>query len=596
MKKNNVYLTLIIVLVTVVLTTACSAAPGNPNMRLSYAVQGGNLELVKESLADGANINQISSIPLKENNPVRLAMSMQQEDIAEYLAEHGADANYTDSYGTTQLMYYASNTRIPMCELLLKQGAKVDQTDKDGLTALDYALRAGVKFSTDQEVNRLLNLLFEHGAKVNSNSLQSALNGYEKYTYCRYGTVKRILEETLKAGIPSGLDPVLEAAMQGKSADVDRLIQSRQMKKEDEQKVLFFTAAFGNVDTIKLLKTNGLDLQAKDARGNNALIIASTYGQLEIVRYLLDQGLDLEGQNYTEDTALIAAAIHDQNTVAEYLIKRGAVMHYEPGKINDVFVIAGQNGNIGMMKIIIANGYAADDERLGLALLCAAQKNQVKSIEFLIQNHADPNYNYQSEDPLYSASALGNLEAVKTLVENGASVDKEMNPLEVSSEYGHKDIVAYLLQKGANVNKFHVIKDGDTAGKTSGSALMAAVSKGYLDIVKLLIENGADLEYKAGNADDQTALTLAAKSGSRNIMEYLLDKGTKINYQDANGETALMIASKNGFAECVNVLLNHKPDMSLKNKQGQTALDLAKSKGDKNNEAIKALENANKNM
>jgi ankyrin repeat protein len=123
-------------------------------MRLSYAIQGGNLEMVKESIADGVNIDKIGSMPLKENNPVRLAQSMQEEDIVEYLVKNGADVNYADSDGNTQLMYYAFNTRIEMCELLLKRGARIGETNKDGLTALEYALLASVKLSTEPERTR----------------------------------------------------------------------------------------------------------------------------------------------------------------------------------------------------------------------------------------------------------------------------------------------------------------------------------------------------------------------------------------------------------------------------------------------------------
>ena len=68
-------------------------------------------------------------------------------------------------------------------------------------------------------------------------------------------------------------------------------------------------------------------------------------------------------------------------------------------------------------------------------------------------------------------------------------------PLMYAAENGNKDIVKLLIDKGANVNK------QDKNGKTP---LMYAVVKGNKDIVKLLIENGAIVNKQ--NKDGQKAL------------------------------------------------------------------------------------------
>jgi ankyrin repeat protein len=57
-----------------------------------------------------------------------------------------------------------------------------------------------------------------------------------------------------------------------------------------------------------------------------------------------------------------------------------------------------------------------------------------------------------------------------------------------------------------------------------------------------LVENGADI-------DNQTILHYAARGGSIEIVEFLLNGGANINHRDRFGETALIYAAKKGNME-----------------------------------------------
>ena len=48
---------------------------------------------------------------------------------------------------------------------------------------------------------------------------------------------------------------------------------------------------------------------------------------------------------------------------------------------------------------------------------------------------------------------------------------------------------------------------------------MVASSKGYMDMVKMLLEEGAEIEAK--NNDGQTALDLAEKNGHTKVVDFL---------------------------------------------------------------------------
>jgi ankyrin repeat protein len=67
------------------------------DIKLNSGIINGNLEQVKEAIEDGANINKMD-IPLaSEKNPVILAMTKNQDRIAEYLINNGIDENYVDT-------------------------------------------------------------------------------------------------------------------------------------------------------------------------------------------------------------------------------------------------------------------------------------------------------------------------------------------------------------------------------------------------------------------------------------------------------------------------------------------------------------------
>ena len=106
------------------------------------------------------------------------------------------------------------------------------------------------------------------------------------------------------------------------------------------------------------------------------------------------------------------------------------------------------------------------------------------------------------------------------------------------------------------------------------TALIDASKNGDLEKVKLLIENGANIEVKDNNGD--TALILASYYRYLEIIQYLVEKGANINATNDNGWTSLMYASKYGELETIKYLLENGADVNIKNKNGNAALDLAK--------------------
>ena len=128
-------------------------------------------------------------------------------------------------------------------------------------------------------------------------------------------------------------------------------------------------------------------------------------------------------------------------------------------------------------------------------------------------------------------------------------------PLMIACGYGNISIATLLLQAHANINQQS--NDGYTA------LMFACYSETpQYELVKILVQSGADLNIKAGE-EQGTALMYAAARGHTSIVQYLLDEGAPVNTQDVNGVTSLMIASVFGHSEVVRVLINYGADLNI---------------------------------
>ena len=132
--------------------------------------------------------------------------------------------------------------------------------------------------------------------------------------------------------------------------------------------------------------------------------------------------------------------------------------------------------------------------------------------------------------------------------------------------------VQNLIQKGVDVNELDANQD---------SPLVIAAYKGYSEIVKKLLEAGADItavdpEMKA------TALHAAAYAGRTEAAQVLIAYKIDIDKQGPyNGYTALHDAIWQNNIETAKVLIEAGASLEIKSKDGQTALDLAKARGRK---------------
>ena len=140
-------------------------------------------------------------------------------------------------------------------------------------------------------------------------------------------------------------------------------------------------------------------------------------------------------------------------------------------------------------------------------------------------------------------------------------------------ENGYLEIVKILLEKGANVNLL-------TNDDVDATLLYIAMDQGTSEMVELLLENGAvvdelSFEYIMGNRVSITPLLRAVTKlihgwvpaqtlfHYHDIIKILLEKGANVNFQRYDGATPLYIAVIGGYFETVKLLLENGADVDL---------------------------------
>ena len=179
----------------------------------------------------------------------------------------------------------------------------------------------------------------------------------------------------------------------------------------------------------------------------------------------------------------------------------------------------------------------------------AIRNNDLARLEGLIKAGADVNTrDNHGETPLMYAAYAGSLEGMKLLLKDGASVDTQSQSGATALIWSATDLgkVRLLIDHGANVN---------LATKRRRTALLvAAMSDPSAEIVKLLIEKGAD--PKAVDFLKTTALRAATLGDDTETIRILIDAGVDVNAADLPGISPLMMAAGwNGNKSAVEMLL-----------------------------------------
>ena len=154
---------------------------------------------------------------------------------------------------------------------------------------------------------------------------------------------------------------------------------------------------------------------------------------------------------------------------------------------------------------------------------------------------------YDRRTPLHIAASEGHLEICKLLLEKGAMINRSdrwgMAPLDDAHRHQYLEVVQFLQQNG-----------GKFGSSSLSINLISACIEGDVGEVRSLLEYGSidlncDRDY-----DRRTPLHIAASEGQTEIVELLCEKGADVNFSDRWGSRPIDAAIAANHEECITLI------------------------------------------
>lgn len=345
---------------------------------------------------------------------------------------------------------------------------------------------------------------------------------------------------------PKTLD-IIRASRRGKLSVVKELIETysqREIKHvvnltRETNTPLICAAKYGHLDVVKLLIAHGANISHKNREGDTPVSMAARYGHLEILKYLIAYGAIPENQE--NNSPWLMAAKYGHLEIFKFLL---AHRGYDSISIIDeyrIFMSAAEHGHSRVVQYYLdfykrtgRKTISEFDALTQQGLQSAAIKGHLKVVKQLISNGAYLNPNEDQlkfgHPVLYYAAAEGQLEIVKYLVSVGSDigyVHRGINILNYifTAKCDAKkkfDTIQYLVSTALSSGKKLDINNPDIWGSTP---LMKAVEFGNLEIVKLLISFGANIDQR-NKGDGVTPLLISLNNMwlcGNALVEYLIE-------------------------------------------------------------------------
>jgi len=277
------------------------------------------------------------------------------------------------------------------------------------------------------------------------------------------------------------------------------------------------------------------------------LVTACGKGNLKKVRVLAEQGVPVDAIGSKDDGyyPIHAAAQDGHEKVVAYLLSVGANIECRTG------------------------AYIEQVEETALHL--ASQKGHLKVVKILVEAGADVN-----AKTLLNNTALGwavkknDHQLFRFLLANGAKA--EPAHLRLAASRGDIRIIKELLSRGLK------LKDGDN--QKYGDLLHCAIMHDRIEMVRFLVERGADINQASGPFAE-TSLLKALREGKWGIANYLLEKGADPNLFSKHRAFPLNYAACRGGHETARRLIRAGAKLCKVDFEGRTPLEWAVENRDK---------------
>jgi uncharacterized protein len=471
----------LVTLTVVSIGSLMAATIGSAN--LIDAVEKGDKATVRSLLAD--KTTDVNALRADGSSALEWAVDRDDVEMVDLLLGAKADVTITNRYGVVPLSKAAENGNAAILERLLNAGADPNFVPPSGETALMAAARNGKAVA--------VKTLLVHGANVKAVDSRGQTPIMWAAARDNADAIRMLVEFGGDVNVrtnhpaPDNVPKLLEAAKQGKIKEPEVFGVFGSPPPTGFTAFLFAVRA-GSISATKALLEAGANVNDSLADGETALMVACFNAHWQLADFLLDKGanpnLATAGWN----------ALHQTIQTRRHNLTGGPPSPIPTGNEDSIEVVKkmiahGVDVNARMTKNGIKDGQRNRLNRLGAtAFLVAAKGGDIEAMRVLLAAGANPKTpNVDGTTPLMVAAGL-----------------KIWNPGE----------------------------DGGSLTSQEGEVLEA---------VKLCVEQGNDVN--GANSDLETPLHGAAYRGVNTVVQYLVDKGAKLDAKDIRGYTPLLIAN-----------------------------------------------------
>lgn len=322
-------------------------------------------------------------------------------------------------------------------------------------------------------------------------------------------------------------------------------------------------------------------------RGPNkasSLHLSAYLGLSKTVEMLITRGIYCDSQDARQRTPLAWVSDHSDIRIAQTLIENGA----DPNHVDDQGCTplswAAGFGNAPLVKLLLRNGARADiKNRRGLLPLDEAMYEGHTAVARALLEHGLYTVDSDNAETWEKIFRLAEEDGLMNIIKekNMHSPHLQRAMLFIAANEGLQSDAERLLDAGAYI-------DGED--HWGGTPLLRAIDYGQIDMVKLLIERGANIHHR--DCLNRDMLHGAAVNGQAEIIPLLFesDISLDVNNKDNEGITALHDAARKGYVEVVKVLLARGANPHIGAANGATPITHARDHG--RNEVLEILQAA----
>ncbi len=334
--------------------------------------------------------------------------------------------------------------------------------------------------------------------------------------------------------------------------------------KQDGMTLLHAVCRDGHQEFAELLIERGAEINLPDEEGRTAIHYAVVSGNSKLVESLLKLGSDPNRLTKRLDTPLHFAVRHSHLEEVKLLIENGASIKavnwplvenlIEQRRHQDTILNDANEARILSLK-----------KHLGLKIPEVLQAEDEEEEE--AEEEENVHKKRRNNDFLAKKVDFNRIpvEFLPLDVTDAANIDG-MTALHFAAQNGDTDVVRYLVEHGADINAQDDI--------LSRSVIHLAAENGNLDCIKYLTEQGANLLDR--DSYGATAFHYAARSNRLDVAKYLVSKKMDYTAKDVRGWTAMHYAASGGSLDIVKYLLAKGLNINERAKSGRTPLFFAR--------------------